>query len=626
MTRFVPGRDGPGFTDDLDDLIDVMLRSGKAALEHHWGLWYDRRRDDHQMVRRPDGDVWPPFLEQPWARSGRGNAWDGLSKYDLTAFNPWYFGRLDEFADLGDRKGLVLLHEAYFQHNILEAGRPCWAWTSPGARPTAFRRPGSPNEPPAPHTRATASGCSLAEAFYDVSHPVRRAIHRAYIRHGLDVLGGHPNVIFFNGEEYTGPLHFLRFWLDTVTEWERETGRDVLVGLSATKDVQDAILADYPRSMRPLDWPVVRAKYWWYLADGALYSPEGGKSLAPRQQLREWKGSKKRSVEQTARQVREYRERWLPRPRRYSSPTVRTTTLEIAQRRAARSRTSRAGPTRGSSRPSRGSGRSGDRGDGRPAVDARPEPGRQYLACCEPRRAGPDRPLGRARGLLGPAGQPGHRPGRLDGRDGARRPGRATPRGRHRADFDLADDRCDDGRVSAPMTLTPHGGPPMCDEADLNLRRDVPRLRVVARSPRGQPFGPIYHARIAGAGAGIPPIRPRPDLGMTDMSCSPHAVICRAVGLGEVAWTRGFWAGRLAVCRDARWSPTMWPAHERHRAEPVLPRTSRYGGGARRGRAPRPSRAAGTTATSTSGSRPPPPSSPHRGTTPSIAGLTRSSA
>ncbi len=80
MTRFVPGREGPGFTDDLDELTDGMVAGHKAALEHHWGLWYDRRRDDHEMVRRPDGDVWPPFYEQPWARSGQGVAWDGLSQ------------------------------------------------------------------------------------------------------------------------------------------------------------------------------------------------------------------------------------------------------------------------------------------------------------------------------------------------------------------------------------------------------------------------------------------------------------------------------------------------------------------------------------------------------------------
>lgn len=50
-------------------------------------------------------------------------------------------------------------------------------------------------------------------------------------------------------------------------------------------------------------------KYWWYTADGSLYAPEGGKNLAPRQQLRESPGKNRRSDEQTARQVREYRER-----------------------------------------------------------------------------------------------------------------------------------------------------------------------------------------------------------------------------------------------------------------------------------------------------------------------------
>ena len=301
VTRFVPGREGPGFTDDLDELTDAMVAGRKVALEHHWGLWYDRRRDDHEMVRRPDGDVWPPFYEQPWARSGRGVAWDGLSRYDLESFNPWYFGRLDRFAGLCDRKGLVLLHHAYFQHNILEAGAH-WA-DFPWRPANCLQATGFPEPPP----YAGKKRIFMADAFYDMSHPERRRLHRLYIRHCLDVLGSHPNVIFLIGEEFTGPLEFMRFWLDTVTEWERETGRDVLVGLGATKDVQDAILADPARGPAV---SVIEMKYWWYTADGSLYAPEGGKNLAPRQQLREWPGKNRRSDEQTARQVREYRERY----------------------------------------------------------------------------------------------------------------------------------------------------------------------------------------------------------------------------------------------------------------------------------------------------------------------------
>ena len=60
--------------------------------------------------------------KQPFARSGEGTAWEGLSKYDLNRPNAWYWNRLKQFAEKGAEKGLLLFHENYFQHNILEAG------------------------------------------------------------------------------------------------------------------------------------------------------------------------------------------------------------------------------------------------------------------------------------------------------------------------------------------------------------------------------------------------------------------------------------------------------------------------------------------------------------------------
>jgi hypothetical protein len=298
ITRFVPGREGPGYTDDLNALAAEMRNYNTARLEHHWGLWYDRRRDDHQMVRRIDGDVWPPFYEQPWARSGTGTAWDGLSKYDLTKFNPWYFARLKEFATACEQTGRVLVQQMYFQHNILEAGAH---WTDFPWRPAnCLQETGFP-EPP---EYVGGKRIFMAEAFYDVTHPVRRDLHRRYIRHCLDVLGGCPNVIFQIGEEFTGPASFVMFWLDTISEWQKETGTKVLLGLSCTKDIQDSVLADPKRAALV---SVVDLKYWWYTSDGKVYDPKSGENLAPRQQLREWKGSKTRSAESVARAVREYR-------------------------------------------------------------------------------------------------------------------------------------------------------------------------------------------------------------------------------------------------------------------------------------------------------------------------------
>jgi hypothetical protein len=309
LTRFVPGRVGHGLTDDLDELTDAMLKSGKVAIDHNYGLWYDRRRDDHQRVRRMSGDVWPPFYEQPFARSGKDLAWDGLSKYDLAKYNAWYFDRLREFVRLGEEKGLVLLNHHYFQHNILEAGAH-WA-DSPWRSANNVNATGFPEPPP----YAGDKRIFLAEQFYDVTHPKRRELHRAFIRQCLANHADQLNVIHLTSAEFTGPLPFVQFWLDVASEWERETGKDALIGLSATKDVQDAILEDSARA-RVVD--VIDIRYWWYRKDGSLYAPEGGKNLAPRQHARQGKpgGS---SAEMVERAVGEYRTKYPAKAVVYSA-------------------------------------------------------------------------------------------------------------------------------------------------------------------------------------------------------------------------------------------------------------------------------------------------------------------
>jgi hypothetical protein len=302
VTRYVPGRTGRGLTDDLDQLTDDMRAGGRVLLEHNYGLWYDRRRDDHERVRRMTGDVWPPFYELPFARTGGAAlAWDGLSKYDLTKYNPWYWDRLDQFAKLAERKGLVLLHQNYFQHNIIEAGAHYadFPWrTANNVNSTGF---------PEPPAYAGDKRIFMAEQFYDVSNPARRALHRGFIRKCLDAFADDPNVIQLTSAEFTGPLHFVQFWLDTIAEWQRDTGKRASVGLGATKDVQDAILADPERSKLV---SVIEMKYWWYTAAAGAYDPPGGQSLAPRQQQRVWKGKANRSDGATARQIREYRNKF----------------------------------------------------------------------------------------------------------------------------------------------------------------------------------------------------------------------------------------------------------------------------------------------------------------------------
>jgi hypothetical protein len=282
LTRFAPGRIGDGLTDDLDAFAGKMSRSGRVSFDHHYGLWYDIRRDDHERVRRMTGDVIPPFFEQPFTRSGVGAAWDGLSKYDLTKFNPWYWSRLKNFADVCDERGLVLFNENYFQHNIIEAGAhwvDCPWRTANNINGTEF---------PEPPPFAGDKRIFMAEQFYDVTNPVRRKLHEGFIRQNLGNFTNNANVIQFTSAEFTGPLHFMEFWLDTIAQWESETKRHPLVALSATKDVQDAILADAKRAA-VVD--VIDFRYWWQ-TDKGLFAPNGGQNLSPRQFERQWKGGR----------------------------------------------------------------------------------------------------------------------------------------------------------------------------------------------------------------------------------------------------------------------------------------------------------------------------------------------
>ncbi|WP_338875294.1 DUF6298 domain-containing protein [Spirosoma sp. SC4-14] len=300
ITRFVPGMTGRGLTDNLDAMTDSMKADNLLAIDHNYGLWYDRRRDDHERIRRMDGEVWPPFYELPFARSGKETAWDGLSKYDLTKYNPWYWSRLKQYADLADQKGLVLIHENYFQHNIIEAGAHYADF--PWRPANNINNTGFPE--PVPY--AGDKRIFMAEQFYDVSHPVRRALHRAYIRKCLENFVGNTGVIQLIGAEFTGPLPFVQFWIDTISEWEKETGKKAIVGLSTTKDVQDAILADAKRASLV---NLIDIRYWHYQANGMAYEPAGGQNLAPRQHAR-LTPPKKTSFEQVYRAVREYRQKF----------------------------------------------------------------------------------------------------------------------------------------------------------------------------------------------------------------------------------------------------------------------------------------------------------------------------
>ena len=321
LTRFVPGQEGTGGTDRIDSVVAEMLRSNILMFSQNYGLWTDRRRDDHERIRRKDGDAWAPFYEQPFARTGmppsgspclggegksslnredlRGSlAWDGMTKYDLTTLNKWYFWRLQQFAKKTEPIGILLKNQHYFQHNILEAGAhwvDCPWRTANNVNNTPFLEP------------VNFTGDKrifTATLFYDVTNPTLRTLHRQYIRQTLDAFKGQPNVIHSIGEEFTGPLHFVLFWLDVIAEWEQENGK-VLVDLAVNKDVQDAILED-PKRSQVVD--IIDIEQWFYHNKGE-YTPQGGVNMAPRQYQRKIKTGSAR-FEDVYRAVSEYRSQY----------------------------------------------------------------------------------------------------------------------------------------------------------------------------------------------------------------------------------------------------------------------------------------------------------------------------
>ncbi len=319
-TRFVPGREGYGWTDRLDSLVDYLAANNYQSLYHNYGLWYDIRRTDHERVRRADGSVEAPFYEQPFARSGQGKAWDGLSRYDLTKPNLWYWDRLRTFAEKALPKGIFLYNCHYFQHNILEAGahwvdcpwRPVNNINYSAKDPASYSSKSESKSKseefstlPEPVPFTGDKRIFIAEQFYDISNPVMAKYHRNYIRMCLDQTKDNPNIVQFISEEYTGPEHFMRFWLKTIKEWQEETGRDANVALSCTKDVQDAILNDAELS-KIID--IIDIRYWHYNTK-ECWAPKGGQNLSPRQHLRKWQKGKV-GKEEVQKAITEYQQRY----------------------------------------------------------------------------------------------------------------------------------------------------------------------------------------------------------------------------------------------------------------------------------------------------------------------------
>lgn len=306
ITRFMPGQVGPGMTEALPEFVNRLKQHGTAFYISSPGLWYEHRRDAHNTFHQTDGDVWAPFYEMPWARSGKGVAWDGLSLYDVSRYNSWYFARHREFIKLAGEQGMIVYVNLYNNHDVNEIG-PHWidyAW-----RPANnVNDTGLPEPPPLkPNNRN-----DVGTQFFSVNYPPLRKLHHDYIFHTLDELGDLPNVIFTAAYQFAGPIAFEQFLQDTIAEWEKLHNRQVKIALVTGKNTVDAILADPVRSKQV---SVVDMRYWEYQPDGTLFAPDAGQNKAFRELISDhFPGytdtPPPTTPEMVYKQVREYRDKY----------------------------------------------------------------------------------------------------------------------------------------------------------------------------------------------------------------------------------------------------------------------------------------------------------------------------
>ena len=274
ITRFMPGQDGPGMTEILPDFVQRLKQREIKFYVSSPGLWYEHRRDAHNDYHEANGDVWAPFYEMPWDRTGKGTAWDGLSLFDVSRYNPWYFRRHREFIKLAGQQGLIVYVNLYNNHDVNEIG-PHWI-DYPWRTANNVNDTGLPEPPPLrPNNRN-----DVATQFYGVDFAPLRKLHHDYIFHTLDELGDLPNVIFTAAYQYAGPLSFEQFLQDTIAEWERLHNRQVKIALVTGKNIVDAIMADPVRSKQI---SVIDMRYWEYQPDGTLFAPDAGQDKAFRE-------------------------------------------------------------------------------------------------------------------------------------------------------------------------------------------------------------------------------------------------------------------------------------------------------------------------------------------------------
>ena len=191
------GKTDPPPAFDFDAYLDFLVR------HHHnfFRLWTWELPRNSAGERRDRWYVSP----SPWARTGPGPALDGKPRFDLTRFDPEYFGRLRDRTAAAGRRGIyvsVMLFEGY----ALQFSPELWRWRADPFHPENNVN-GVDGDP---------DGTGKGLAIHTLAVPAVTRIQEAYVRKVVDTVGDLDNVLFEVCNEAGGystewQYHMIRF-------------------------------------------------------------------------------------------------------------------------------------------------------------------------------------------------------------------------------------------------------------------------------------------------------------------------------------------------------------------------------------------------------------------------------
>ncbi|MEW6750535.1 MAG: DUF6298 domain-containing protein [Candidatus Latescibacterota bacterium] len=182
------GRSDPPEAFDFAAYLDFLQRHGHNFIR----LWaWDSTVWDTRANHSLGKDFVHHAAPLPWPRTGPGQALDGRPRFDLTQFDPAYFGRLRTRAEAAGKRGVyvsVMLFEGWglYHGNRRPGTQEAWAW-----RGHPFHAANNING-----IDGGQPGDSLAGAVHSLTHAQVNRLQEVYIRKVVDTVNDLDNVLY----------------------------------------------------------------------------------------------------------------------------------------------------------------------------------------------------------------------------------------------------------------------------------------------------------------------------------------------------------------------------------------------------------------------------------------------